>query len=780
MSALTGLGALGHLDLDLLGGKQVFPRHAEAAGGHLFDCAVQFRAEAFRQFAALTAVGAAAQPVHSLRHALMGFLGNGAVAHRAGPEAFHDLACRFHFIQRNLPAGVKPEGEHGADRPRSLVLHPRGVFVKGRPVVRPYRLLQQMDGFGSIEVLLGALPSSVLVFTHAGQSCRRVIREGSVVMEAAVRLHPAQVGSAEGAWSIREIGFHKPGVQAHGLKQLGALVGLQYGHAHLGGDLQHAGRQRLIIVADRVLRRLANLSVLTHPADAGVGQVRVHRPGAEGDQHSQLMHIPGLAAFQDDGNRCALLDPDQVLLQGGNRQQRRNRHLFRANAPVGQDQDIDLIAARLVAHAEKVIQRVPQAAFLVIEQGNRTHGKVFVLHLPDPLQFLFSQHRRRKLQHGAVRGFPRKQVAVVAHIDGAVSLDRFPQRVDRRVCHLRETLAEIIVYGRMGLRQGRHRHVRAHGNDGLGTLCRHRKHHVLHVFPCIVERSAELVSLFFIRIFRRRFGPGQILQAHQFLHPFGIGMCLGKAGLQVSAFRKPAALQVRFQYIAGLQLPPAQDMGVLLKQYARFRGQDQPPVVRQRTAQRPQAVPVQGRAYRVAVGIQDRRGTVPGFHHRGIVAVQVFPGRFLFLALPGFGQQDHTCQRQRESVHCQELQRIVQHLAVASVVVDHGQHAPHLRAHNLGTHGLLPGLHAVVVATDRIDLAVVQEHPLRMSLAPGRERVGRETGMHHRHAAGVAHVLQIVIERAQLVHQHHALVDDRSAGQGANIGVRVLVFKNTP
>ena len=42
-----------------------------------------------------------------------------------------------------------------------------------------------------------------------------------------------------------------------------------------------------------------------------------------------------------------------------------------------------------------------------------------MVHLPDPLQFLLRQHRGRQLQHGAVRGFPREQVAVVADIDGA-------------------------------------------------------------------------------------------------------------------------------------------------------------------------------------------------------------------------------------------------------------------------------------------------------------------------------------------------------------------------
>ena len=37
LAALAGLGALGHLDLDLVGAREVFGAHAETARGHLFD-----------------------------------------------------------------------------------------------------------------------------------------------------------------------------------------------------------------------------------------------------------------------------------------------------------------------------------------------------------------------------------------------------------------------------------------------------------------------------------------------------------------------------------------------------------------------------------------------------------------------------------------------------------------------------------------------------------------------------------------------------------------------
>ncbi len=41
LATLTRLGALCHLDLDLVGRDQVLGRHTEAAGGHLLDPAAQ-------------------------------------------------------------------------------------------------------------------------------------------------------------------------------------------------------------------------------------------------------------------------------------------------------------------------------------------------------------------------------------------------------------------------------------------------------------------------------------------------------------------------------------------------------------------------------------------------------------------------------------------------------------------------------------------------------------------------------------------------------------------
>ena len=475
-------------------------------------------------------------------------------------------------------------------------------------------------------------------------------------MVAAVRLHPVQVRSAQRAGRISEILFDKGLVQSDRFKQLGALVRLQRRNAHLGSDLQYAGCQRAVVIRKGFRRVELHRAVFAQFTDPLMRQVRVDRPGAEGNQQRQLVDIPRLSAFEHHGNRRPLLDADQVLLQRGNRQQRRNRQVFRVHAPVGEDQYIDLVPACLVARREQRRQRVPEGACFFVQQGNGPDLERRVLQFPDPPEFLFRQDRARQFKYRAVFRIAGKQVPVVPDIHGAVRLDFFTQRVDRRVGHLRETLFEVIEQRGMCFGQCRQRFVRAHGYDGLCSVLRHRPQDVLRILPGIVECFGQLRQSAFACLFGFFRNLRQVLQPDQVLHPFVVRERLRIAGFDLAALRQFPGFQVRLQHVAGCQLPPADDMCVFFEQHAGFRRKDQPVVVCQGAPQRAQAVPVQGRADLFAVGIQHRRRPVPGLHHRCIVAVKIAPRRLPVLdPLPGFRQQDHSGQGQRDSVHRQEF-----------------------------------------------------------------------------------------------------------------------------
>src|SRR3569623_1735605 len=83
LTALAGLRALRHLDLELIGVDEIIHRHAAAAGGHLFDraaagIAIGVAPEARFVFPALAGIGTASDAVHRDRQRFVRFLRNRA------------------------------------------------------------------------------------------------------------------------------------------------------------------------------------------------------------------------------------------------------------------------------------------------------------------------------------------------------------------------------------------------------------------------------------------------------------------------------------------------------------------------------------------------------------------------------------------------------------------------------------------------------------------------------------------------------------------------------
>ena len=110
LAALARLGALGHLDLQVVGVDQVLARDAEAARRHLLDgrapgVAVGQRHVALGVLAALAGVALAAEAVHGDGEGLVGLGRDRAVGHGPGREALDDLADRLDLVERAPAAG---------------------------------------------------------------------------------------------------------------------------------------------------------------------------------------------------------------------------------------------------------------------------------------------------------------------------------------------------------------------------------------------------------------------------------------------------------------------------------------------------------------------------------------------------------------------------------------------------------------------------------------------------------------------------------------------------
>ena len=111
MATLAGLGALGHLDLNLEGAAQVAARYAKARTCHLLDggvlgVTVSQRGLATRILAALARVRASMQAVHGDGHALVRLFADRTVRHGTGVKAADDVARGLHLVERNRRAAV--------------------------------------------------------------------------------------------------------------------------------------------------------------------------------------------------------------------------------------------------------------------------------------------------------------------------------------------------------------------------------------------------------------------------------------------------------------------------------------------------------------------------------------------------------------------------------------------------------------------------------------------------------------------------------------------------
>src|SRR5690606_25153386 len=124
LAALAGLRALRHLDLELVGVREIPDRDAEAAGRDLLDrgaarVAGRQRLEPRRILATLAGVALPAQAIHRDRERLVRLGRDRAEAHRARAEALHDLARGLDLVERNRrPRDAGLEVEKPAQRAR--------------------------------------------------------------------------------------------------------------------------------------------------------------------------------------------------------------------------------------------------------------------------------------------------------------------------------------------------------------------------------------------------------------------------------------------------------------------------------------------------------------------------------------------------------------------------------------------------------------------------------------------------------------------------------------
>ncbi len=83
-------------------------------------------------------------------------------------------------------------------------------------------------------------------------------------------------------------------------------------------------------------------------------------------------------------------------------------------------------------------------------------------------------------------------------------------------------------------------------------------------------------------------------------------------------------------------------------------------------------------------------------------------------------------------------------------------------AQNRGFHHAFTGAQPVEVTFDRIDFAVMCNHPVRVSQGPGREGIGGKALVYHCQGGNGAGIGQVTVVGAYLVCQQQTFVNDRT------------------
>jgi len=452
VAALARLCSLRHFNLNFPGVVQVVDMHAEPARGHLLDGAgagisVFIHNIPLRILAALAAVGFAAQPVHSHRQTLVGLPADGAVGHRPGLKALDDTLHAFHTVNGNRFINGF-DIQHTADRTLLVAVgvHFRGILLIELIVSRPARHLQLIDRSRVKHMVFPVGPPFILA---AGTQClfARNLIERLLVAFFCFFLNFRHADTADPGSRSCKVLLHNAFPDTQRLKNLCALIGLDRRNAHFRHNLYDSlGTALDIICLRRFIVQLDHARVHKLP-DGFISQIRVHAVHAVAQKTGEMMHLSWLSGFQHDGNLHPRSLPDQMMMQGGRRQQRRDRNLPAVRTPVGQNQDIIAVFNGDIRRLTDRFYRVRQIVFMTrIEQRrNRDRLETFQIDIAQLFQLPVAEDRRFRTHLPAVQLGGCQKILFTAEQGVCGGDNLLPDRVNRRIGDLRKKLLEIVI-----------------------------------------------------------------------------------------------------------------------------------------------------------------------------------------------------------------------------------------------------------------------------------------------------------------------------------------------
>ncbi|GAB5505428.1 MAG: hypothetical protein Rhirs2KO_05910 [Rhizobiaceae bacterium] len=689
-------------------------------------------------------------------------------------KSLHDFGSRLHLVERH---GLAPlvcrhvDLEQAANGPgvstlRVETLRKLGVGL-GR--VLPHCVLKFGNGVGRPQMRLAAHPVHVLATDIERGTQQRVGAESTRMTLGCLTGNFLQPDTFDGRRRAGEIFLHEIGLQAHRVENLGAAIGLIGRNAHLGHDLEYALADRLDVARHHLmgidLRRES--AGLVHIEQRVEGEIRVDRLCAEAGQAAEMMHFARLTGFHDQADGGAQALADQVMMNRRCRQKRRYRNAIGSELAVGQNDDVVAAGNRSLGALAQAIDGAgqPGRAFAAGISDVDCLGVETVLCVADRadlLQVAVCQDRLAHFEPLAPRGTDQiEDIRAGADERHQAHHQLFADRIDRRVRHLREVLLEIGVKQLRLVRHRRDRRVGTHRTNRLLAGRGHRRHQKLGVFLRVAE-GLLAVEQRHVLPQRARFHGLQLFQNELGgLEPLLVRVLGRDFRLDLLVGNDAAFGRVDEQHAPWLETPACDDLLIRYRQHTCLGRHDHAVVVGHDVARGPQSVAVERSAYLAPIGEGNGGGAIPRLHQCGVIFIE--RGAFIahqLVAGPRFRNEHHHRMGQRVAALRQKFERIVETRRIRLALVGDRPQLRNVIAEEFGIDRCLARRHPVDVAAQRVDLAIMRDHAIRVRKLPRWEGVGRKTLMDQNKRGLEARISEVLVIGSDLIGEEHALVDD--------------------
>ncbi len=227
-----------------------------------------------------------------------------------------------------------------------------------------------------------------------------------------------------------------------------------------------------------------------------------------------------------------------------------------------------------------------------------------------------------QLQHVAVLGLFRENVALGPDVADERHHDLFANRVDGRIGDLCEELLKVAEQRLRPIGETSEGRIRPHGANRLFALRGHGAEDHAQVFIAVTKRALPAKQGFRIRVVHAR-GFGQLIDRDLIIfEPLRIRLSRSQPVFDFLVRDDAALDRVHQEHFPRLQA--AFDLYVFRfdVEHTGFGGHDNVLVVRDHVTPGSQAVAVEDGANDSAVGERDGRRPIPGFHQARVIFVK--------------------------------------------------------------------------------------------------------------------------------------------------------------